>query len=274
MSEFLGAVLTGGMSTRMGEDKTTVEVAGRPMSYWVTRALGAAMPGTNRLIALGPTPLGQIPNLEDRPGDGPLSGLAALADLPGGLGPVPDAVLLVAVDQPWVRPETLRMLLNRYTGRAVVPIDGGARQVTCALYPWSFVTAAAAGAVAGRGFQTLLDEVEFDGVEDDWSEWGEDGRSWFSVDTPADVIEGLRRFGGPGKSSVVSPQSSGRQEEGNSGTHHQRPPAVDSPQRGEWFSYWLPATGYWLLATCYSNRFELGREVAQPGCLFDDAVTL
>jgi molybdopterin-guanine dinucleotide biosynthesis protein A len=180
----------------MGKDKTTVEVAGRPMSYWVTTALGATIPGTNRLIVLGPTPLGEIPNLEDRPGDGPLSGLAALADL--SREPVPDAVLLVAVDHPWVRPATLRAMLNRYTGLAVVPIDGGMRQVTCALYPWSFVAAAAEGAATGQGFQALLDETEFDGVDDEWAEWGEDGRSWFSVDTPDDMTEGLRRFGPPG----------------------------------------------------------------------------
>jgi len=197
MPNFLGAVLTGGRSTRMGEDKTTVEVAGRPMSSWVTTALDSTMPDTNRLIVLGRTPLGEIPNLEDRPGEGPLSGLAALADLPENLGPIPDAVLLLAVDQPWVRPETLRALLNRYAGLAVVPIDDGVRQVTCAVYPWSFIDAAAEGAAGGQGLQALLDEMEIDGIESEWAKWGEDGRSWFSVDTPADVTEGLRRFGAP-----------------------------------------------------------------------------
>ena len=197
MSQFLGAVLTGGRSTRMGEDKAAVEIAGRPMSAWVTSALRSSIPGADRLIVLGRNPLGEIPNLQDRPGDGPLSGLAALADLPEDFGPTPDAVLLVAVDHPWVRPTTLRALLDRYSGLAVVPIDRDVRQVACALYPWSYVAAAAEGAAAGQGFQTLLDGSEFDGIEDEWAKWGEDGRSWFSVDAPADVTEGLRRFGAP-----------------------------------------------------------------------------
>ena len=32
---------------------------------------------------------------------------------------------------------------------------------------------------------------------DVWQTWGEDGRSWFSADTPEDIETGLGRFGPP-----------------------------------------------------------------------------
>ena len=37
----IGVMLAGGASSRMGTDKATVEVAGRPMSAWVLDALSA-----------------------------------------------------------------------------------------------------------------------------------------------------------------------------------------------------------------------------------------
>jgi hypothetical protein len=51
----------------------------------------------------------------------------------------------------------------------------------------------------GGSIQSALDRAAFDPVvEDVWRSWGEDGRSWFSADTPEAIDEGLRRFGPPG----------------------------------------------------------------------------
>jgi hypothetical protein len=89
----------------------------------------------------------------------------------------------------------------------VVPIDGGIPQVTCAFYPASWAEPAAALLEAGRPAQALLDDLPRRLVEQpEWSAWGEDGRSWFSVDTPAALTEGLSRFGAPSRAGST-PQS-------------------------------------------------------------------
>lgn len=177
----LGVVLAGGKSRRMGREKALVEVAGRPMVEWVMAALEEVC---ERVVVSGQ--VGDRPGLADPPGPGgPLAGLRAGLSLGGDL-------LLVAVDQPWVRAATLRCLADG-EGTAV-PVEGGVRQVTCARY-----SASLAGAAHGAGsIQELLDRVSFRAIlEDDWRSWGEDGRSWFSVDDEDALEEGLARFGPP-----------------------------------------------------------------------------
>ena len=44
-----------------------------------------------------------------------------------------------------------------------------------------------------------LDAMDVDEVSHDtWTDWGEDGRSWFSVDERQDIARGLERYGPPG----------------------------------------------------------------------------
>lgn len=185
----LGAILTGGRSTRMGRDKADVAVSGKTMLDRVEHAMSAVV---GRTVLLGP----------DRPGwecwpdafhtQGPLAGIATALSRTTS-----DRVLLVAVDQPFLRTETLRSLAATISDLPVVPVDtDGTRQVTCAVYPVSIAGAAADEASAGGSIQTLLDRVSFDPVSPDvWKQWGEDGRSWFSVDDEEAVEVGLVRFG-------------------------------------------------------------------------------
>ncbi len=193
--DVLGVILAGGGSTRMGRDKALLEVAGKPMVEWVAGALAAS--ATEVMIigrSGGEGGLAAVP--DDRPARrGPLAGLATALRRAGAR-----PVLLVAVDQPWVRSSTLGALLDLAGPvHAVVPIDGGARQVTCGVYPAAWAGRAAAEDEAGGSIQSLLDELPFRRVEvDEWSGWGEDGRSWFSVDTPGALEAGLQRFGAPG----------------------------------------------------------------------------
>lgn len=133
---------------------------------------------------------------DDHPaGRGPLAGLATALRLSEGR-----PVLLVAVDQPWVRAETLSELLKQAGPlHAVVPIAGGARQVTCAVYPASWAERAAEEDAVSGSIQSLLDDLLHSPIEEhEWRAWREDGRSWFSVDTDHAVEEGLTRFGTPG----------------------------------------------------------------------------
>ena len=70
MADWVGAVLTGGASTRMGRDKAAIEVDGRAMADRVADALRAA--GAAEVVLVGGA-AGDLP--DDAPGEGPLAGI-------------------------------------------------------------------------------------------------------------------------------------------------------------------------------------------------------
>lgn len=173
----------------MGRDKATIEVMGRTMLDTVLEvAVGVGDP---LVVGPGPGPEG-IPCTADlRPGRlGPLAGLEAALTWASGRD-----VVLVAVDQPFLRSQTVVHLLDE-PGDAVVPDAGGWLQVTCAVYRSACLPEVRGSLDAGgRSLLALLDRVETRVVEQPtWRGWGEDGRSWFSVDTPNRLAEGLARY--------------------------------------------------------------------------------
>ena len=131
--------------------------------------------------------------------------------LPGGRGPSAGIVtalmtsegrpiVAVGVDQPWVRPNTLDALLS-VRPQPAVPLDHQ-YQVTCAAYPASSLSRLAATAREKRSLQPEVPLLGGTVIHPErWLSWGEDGRSWFSVDTLEDLQEGLRRYGSPDTSS-------------------------------------------------------------------------
>jgi molybdopterin-guanine dinucleotide biosynthesis protein A len=181
----IGVVLAGGAGKRMGQDKAEVVVADRPMISWVIAALE---PVVDRVIISGRTGAWSgHPGLPDPEGiAGPLAGLAA------GLR-LGEPVLLVAVDQPWVRTETLEKLAS--IGETVIPVHDEFRQVTCGVY-YPVMLESVYQAASLQGLMDLAPPLEV--TEPVWRAWGEDGRSWFSVDRPEDVATGLERYGVPG----------------------------------------------------------------------------
>lgn len=192
----VGVVLAGGAGRRMGQDKALVEVAHRPMLDWVADALAAV---TARVVVSGePRPrwADRLPFIEDTGAArrGPLAGIATVTEQVG-----PDALLVVVgVDQPWVRPATLRAIVDGFTDLPVVPVPDGVRQTTCAAYPSNLALVATRELNAGGSIQSMLDRTAFDPfTEADLESCGEDGRSWFSVNTPEDLTTGLDRYGAP-----------------------------------------------------------------------------
>jgi len=186
----LVAVLIGGSSSRMGADKAQVAIGDQTM---LERVTDAAAPVGDIVLVGGPPTADprHIPDL--RSGRlGPLAGLeAALADSDGR------DVILVGVDQPFVRTDTLRRLIAT-DGDAVVPIDDGWEQVTCAVYREQCLPAvrAALDRAEDLAIITVLDHVAATRVEPEvWTGWGEDGRSWYSVDTPDALAIGVERYG-------------------------------------------------------------------------------
>ncbi|MDJ0959344.1 MAG: molybdenum cofactor guanylyltransferase [Acidimicrobiia bacterium] len=188
----LGAILAGGRSTRMGVDKALVDLAGRPMIEYTAEALEAA---GCRVAVIGRSdrPAG-IHSVPDSPAGrrGPVAGLSTALRIAAGA-----PVVLVGVDQPFVRPQTIRHLLAVADGDAVVPIDSGKRQPTCAVY-WPNCAAIVDDLLTGADdppLHAVLDRVPLhEIVPDTWRSWGEDGSSWWSVNTPDDLAAATARM--------------------------------------------------------------------------------
>ncbi len=188
MRGVVGVILAGGRSSRMGSDKALVKVGGRPMVEWVARAMSDFSPVV--MVGRRQAPMGLMALPDHHPGPaGPLAGLyTALAafKLP---------VVVVAVDQPLVRAETLSELARRANeDRTAVCIDQVA-QVTCASYSPQCLAQAARLLGAGGSIRDLLRSEPWTRIEpQEWSSWGEDGRSWFSMDSPEDILAAERKF--------------------------------------------------------------------------------
>lgn len=172
----------------MGRDKADVEIGPKSMLERVSAALSQSV---SRTVLLGPDRAGWECWPDSVHAGGPLAGIATALSRAET-----DRILIVAVDQPFVRANTLRSLVAIDSELPVVPVDEtGTRQVTCAVYPTS-IAAEASGEAAGNGsIQTLLDRVSFRPVApDEWRGWGEVGQSWFSVDTEDDLAAGLAKY--------------------------------------------------------------------------------
>ena len=124
---------------------------------------------------------------------GPVAGLATALRTAGGA-----PVVLVGVDQPFLRPETIRGLLAVADGDAVVPVSAGRRQPTCAVY-WPNCAAIVEDLLTGEEDPPLLAVLDRVPVHEvpraTWEQWGEDTSSWWSINTPEDLAEARERFG-------------------------------------------------------------------------------
>jgi molybdopterin-guanine dinucleotide biosynthesis protein A len=174
----------------MGSDKALVPFRGHPMIHVVAAALQAS--GLEAVVVGRATSVAGLTAVPDVPGHG---GGPAVGLLSAFKHIETTDVLLVAVDQPLLRPETVQQLLA-LPGDAVVPIADGHPQVTCGLFRRHCHEPLQRLLTSGESkLRRLLDHVETTLVpKDTWSQWGEDGRSWLSLDTPQAVrdAEALR----------------------------------------------------------------------------------
>jgi molybdenum cofactor guanylyltransferase len=112
-STFAAVVLNGGRSRRMGHDKATTPVAGRPMAAWVIDALRDAGASSIRLLGGEPATadvLGVDHRRDPNEGSGPLGALAvALTSIEATV------VVVVGCDMPCITAGTLVSLIEALT---------------------------------------------------------------------------------------------------------------------------------------------------------------
>ncbi len=183
MTDTVGVALAGGRSVRMGRDKAQVLVNGASMLEHVTTALREVC---DQVLVVGRAS-GQVRGVEyladlGESHRGPLAGIVA------AMVATQSDVIVVATDQPHIRPSTLQHILNLADKSPVIPRDQGWDQITCAWYPVSLLEAFETELEDGGSVRSALGGTSVRTVEEsEWRSWGEDGASWRSLDTPEDL---------------------------------------------------------------------------------------
>jgi molybdenum cofactor guanylyltransferase len=157
-----GAILVGGRSSRMGQNKALLEVGGMPMARRISMAVSSA--GCHPLVAVGGTrvhseQVGLEWVADDYPGEGPLGGvITALQWSPS------DAVLVVACDLPLLTEHVIVELLTmaRLHPAADVVMARAARpQPLCAVWRHSSLPALVEAFESGeRAMHRVVERLE------------------------------------------------------------------------------------------------------------------
>lgn len=165
----LGAVLAGGRSRRMGRDKATLTLGGRPLAERAARTLETLL---DEVVVVGGTveAAAGFPRLVDRrPGHGPLAGLETALAHAGGR-----PVFVLACDLPHAGDDLVRFVIahaalaaaDATVARAWYPVVGAERQPLCALYsPGNLPAVTAYLDRGGRSVTGYLQGIEAAGVE-------------------------------------------------------------------------------------------------------------
>jgi molybdopterin-guanine dinucleotide biosynthesis protein A len=165
------AVLAGGQSRRLGQDKAMLELGGLPLLDHVLAAAGAVGPrvvvigrAANGLVAHGPDARAAADYLpDDIPGRGPLGGLATALRAAGD-------VLLLGCDMPLISAAVLRWLAAESdacpAADGVVPRRAGRLEPLCAVYRATCLPLAAARLAEGQGaMQAFIEAGAFEVVD-------------------------------------------------------------------------------------------------------------
>jgi molybdenum cofactor guanylyltransferase len=180
-------LLTGGRSRRMGRDKATLPVEGRPLGLRPVEALRALV---DEVVVAGP----RLPGLEARavadavPGGGPLAGV--VAGLTAARTPL---AVVAACDMPSLLPALVSLLLGRLESRPelLAACCRGPRGLEP--LPLALRTAASAplGAALAAGVRALREAVDGPGLgvveEPEWRAVDPQGSSFVNWNLPEEV---------------------------------------------------------------------------------------
>lgn len=191
----IGAVLAGGLSTRMGEPKAMVELAGRPLVARVVAAVGSA--GLEPVVVAKPD--SPLPPLDCRvlsePSEPrhPLTGLLTALRASAGRG-----IVAIACDMPLVPAKLLAWLSRIEHPVAVCEVSGRLEPLLGRYSPVacdSLEAALAAGAAMRDAVAELGPYVI---TEQELARFGDPWRIVFSINSAADLVRAesmLKRSG-------------------------------------------------------------------------------
>jgi len=185
VGDVLGAVLTGGGSTRMGQDKALLVIDGEPMARRAGRVLAEA--GATRVVAVGGDAgalraVGMEVVADPHQGHGPLAGIAAALHAAADA----DLVMILACDLVAATPGGVRTVIDALTGAigtevAVPVVDGRPEPLHTAWRPSAAAVvddALEAGELAVHPLFDRIATVRVDGLDPAW---------FVNVNTPADL---------------------------------------------------------------------------------------
>jgi molybdenum cofactor guanylyltransferase len=180
-------LMAGGLSSRMGTDKSLVTISGQPLWQRQLDVLQQVRP--NKLWVSARSRPAWLPEaleivFDAPPSRGPLSGLApALAQLETS------HLLVLAIDLPAITPALLRHLLSLSRPHVgVVPVSDNRYEPLCAVYPReAAATAAKALAQGDLSLQHLISKLELAGYMTRYSLSNSEQPMFRNVNTPADL---------------------------------------------------------------------------------------
>jgi molybdenum cofactor guanylyltransferase len=187
----LGAVLAGGRGRRLGGNKATAELNGRPLYSYPFAAIRSA--GLEAVVVTKPGEA-PAPSREVRVLEEPLEPRHPLAGIVGALG-LGRPVVAVACDLPFVAPGLIELLAAAHEP-LVVPTLAGRPQPLLARYEPSLLPRLEAALVREEPLSRTVEELGprlLD--EDELARFGDPRRLLFNVNDPDDLreAEGLLR---------------------------------------------------------------------------------
>lgn len=182
---FSAVLLAGGKSSRMGQDKAFLEIAGEPLWRRQVETLARLSPA--RLIISGPTRAewSAYENIPDQHANGgPLAGFASAWQ-----NCRTPHLLVLAVDLPGMTTEYLGSLLKRCTeGRGVVPQRDGRFEPLAAIYPAACLSLAEQNLKTGDcSMQTLVRRALKENLLVERFVSEAEASLFFNLNTPADL---------------------------------------------------------------------------------------
>ena len=197
----VGAVLAGGLSTRMGAPKAMAELAGRPLVSRIVATVGSA--GLEPLVVAKPD--SPLPKLDCRvlsePGEPrhPLTGLVAALSASAGRG-----VVAIACDMPLVPARFLTWLAQLDEEVAVCQV-GGRLEPLLGRYSSDACEALLEAHDGGMPLRDAVGALDpFLITEDLMEPFGDPRRIVFNVNTAADLAEAERLLNRTGRFSRLS----------------------------------------------------------------------